>query len=348
MRIRSFFIHLGFWTTLSLGLSFYLHLAYDLDRSLWQLMCGQMLSWITYAPLTFATSHFCRYLKSLKPSTSMALLFHAIFGGIFAFSHTILVRLIGHALDLSPAGEFFDARRLTWSFMVYALVVIVFRATSDRHELAEHQERAIRNQRDLSEAKLSALEQQIQPHFLFNTLHAIALTCREDPQRAESMVLLLSDLFRGCLRKDGRAIISIEEESELVQSFVEIQRHRFGEQLKVEINLNDPMLQFGIPFFALQTLVENAFKHGIEKKKGAHEIRIHGSIENETIRLQVDDDGAGFADPTNLSGGVGLSNLRKRLSVLYPESAEVIVGQSELGGAQVTLVFPAQKVSTQP
>lgn len=342
MPLRSFALHTAFWILLSLGLSAYLHLAYDLDRSLGELALRQLITWITYAPLSWGAAILCRHLRTQSYSAIQALLFHAVYATIFAYAHSILVRCLDFVFALGEGGVFLDARRITWSYMVYGLVVVVFRAVHDRRELSEHHKNAIRNQRDLSDAKLSALEQQIQPHFLFNTLHAIALTCQEDPKRAESMVLLLSELLRSSLKKDGRPIIRLQEEIGHLTSFIEIQRHRFGDNLDVQINDIQDLGHFGVPFFAIQTLVENAFKHGIERNETSHQIRISCVKDGENLRVDVEDDGPGFAVEAAQSAGVGLSNVRKRLVVLYGDEASVETGKSSLKGAKVSLIWPAR------
>jgi two-component system LytT family sensor kinase len=195
-------------------------------------------------------------------------------------------------------------------------------------------------ERELTElaatAQLAALRAQMNPHFLFNSLNSIAQLIRSDPDKAEACVERLADIFRYILRR-------AEKELEMTQAYLEIERARFGERLRVETRVDPRSLHQLIPNLILQPLVENAVKHGLSRKRGAGTVTIDAAVTDGCLDLTVGDDGLGMPRPA-LEGvyerGIGLRNLRDRLARLYgpahlPEIRSVLGG-----GTQVHLRLP--------
>ncbi len=171
-----------------------------------------------------------------------------------------------------------------------------------------------------TEARLSSLESRVRPHFLFNTLNSISALIRENPDKAERTVEQLAALLRFSLDAANQKTVSLGEEIKIVRDYLEIEKTRFGERLKFSYTIDEATKNIGIPPFALQTLVENSIKHAVSQNRAGGEIRIFARLEDDFLRLEVWDDGAGF-DENDISENHGLDNLQSHLAALYGESA---------------------------
>ena len=196
-------------------------------------------------------------------------------------------------------------------------------------------------------AQLAALRAQINPHFLFNSLNSIAQLIHADPDAAERCVERLADMFRYILRRAEKEFVPLAEELEMAQAYLDIERARFGERLRVETRVDPRSLRQLIPNLILQPLVENAVKHGLSLKRGAGTIRIDAEVAVGHLDLAVADDGMGIAGPT-LAGiyerGVGLRNLRDRLARLYGPSHLPEITSAPGTGTRVRLHLPVRPV----
>ena len=194
-------------------------------------------------------------------------------------------------------------------------------------------------------AQLAALRAQINPHFLFNSLNSIAQLIHVDPAKAESCVERLAEIFRYLLNRAEQDFVPLSDELQMTTAYLEIERARFDERLRVETEIDPRALRRLIPNFVLQPLVENAVKHGLSRKVGPGTLRIGARLDGETLMLVVGDDGIGMT-PGVLADvyerGVGLRNLRARLERLYgpahlPEIASVLGA-----GTRVSLRLPTR------
>jgi len=178
----------------------------------------------------------------------------------------------------------------------------------------------------LAHAQLAALRAQLQPHFLFNTLNAaVALARAGDTEATARILVLLGELLRQLLRSDAPQEIPLREELALLETYLEIQRVRFGERLHVGWEIDDDVREALVPQLVLQPLVENALQHGIARRTRAGRLDITAARRGDLLRLTVCDDGPGVADTFSLADttGVGLRNTRERLRRLYGERAEL-------------------------
>jgi signal transduction histidine kinase len=202
-------------------------------------------------------------------------------------------------------------------------------------------------ERELTElaatAQLAALRAQINPHFLFNSLNSIAQLIRSDPDKAETCVERLAEIFRYILRRAEKEFVPLADELEMTEAYLDIERARFGERLHVETHVDPASRRQLIPNLILQPLVENAVKHGLSRKMGTGTVRIEAQVTNGFLRLTVGDDGLGMAGTALASvyeRGVGLRNLRDRLARLYgPAYLPEIVSAPD-AGTQVRLSLP--------
>jgi signal transduction histidine kinase len=196
-------------------------------------------------------------------------------------------------------------------------------------------------QTQLAEAKLSALNAQLNPHFLFNTLHAISSLVERDPRGVRRMIARLSELLRYALDGGNDNEVVLTKEIDFLRRYLEIMQIRFEGQLDVDVQVADDVGDACVPAFILQPLVENAVKHGVDKISVAGRIRIVGRREVDRLILTVSDNGPGPAKIARLDDtGVGLINIRQRLEQLYGSDATLTLAESPGGGTTAQIVMP--------
>ncbi len=193
----------------------------------------------------------------------------------------------------------------------------------------------------VNEAELRALQSQIHPHFLFNVLNTLYGVIPRQAEGARRTVLNLSDIFRYFLNTD-RAFLPLEEELQIVRSYLEIEQLRLGNRLRWEIEVDDEARRYPIPILTVQPLVENAVKHGIAPSPEGGLVRLEARVEGEGLRIRVTDTGVGFVEKESAGAGVGLDNVRKRLRLSHGTAAALRI-ESGAGGATVEFLLPADK-----
>jgi len=171
-----------------------------------------------------------------------------------------------------------------------------------------------------TQAELATLQSKINPHFLYNSLNSIASLIHEDPDKAESMTLKLSKLFRYSINNSQEATVEVQEEMEILRTYLDIEKVRFGDRIKFVIEVDDALSTFRIPRFLIQPLVENALKHGLKDVVDHALLRI--AIEKKDgLVISVSDNGVPF--PEDLEIGYGLQSTYDKLELLYPDQYEV-------------------------
>jgi two-component system, LytTR family, sensor kinase len=222
------------------------------------------------------------------------------------------------------------------------------------HDFQERKQEALRLElrssqleTQLTQAHLSALKMQIQPHFLFNTLNAIMVLVRQQRGReAEEMLSRLSDLLRCVLDDIDAQEVPLRRELEYVQLYLSIEEVRFQDRLRVEIAAAPEALDATVPHMVLQPLIENAIRHGIGQSASAGTIRISAYRVNQMLEMKVEDDGPGLpAVRAGETHGIGLTNTRARIQQLYGNTAHLTVENGEKAGVVATLVFPCRIVA---
>ena len=200
-------------------------------------------------------------------------------------------------------------------------------------ELSEERTRKL-----LAEAQLRSLESRIRPHFLFNTLNSISSLVAVNPARAEQIIGRLAALLRASLDSSNRSLIPLREELAMVESYMDIEKVRFGEKLRGSVEVPGELQDTQVPPMSVQSLVENAVKHGITPQTGIGEILVTAAAKNESLHIEVRDTGPGFELAT-ICAGHGLDNLVERLDALFGANARLNVLRRD-GKSVVEMVVP--------
>ncbi|MCH9651738.1 MAG: sensor histidine kinase [Deltaproteobacteria bacterium] len=235
-----------------------------------------------------------------------------------------------------------------FDFLIYFGVLGIGHTLSYYDRFRERSLEAAHLAQRLAEAQLEALRLQIQPHFLFNTLHAISSLMDEDVVGARRMVARLGDLLRLTLEKGKKQEISLAEELEIVEQYLAIEQIRFQDRLTVEQVISREALDCQVPSLLLQPLAENAVRHGVEPLEKGGRVRLQAVVEAGRLELEVADEGPGLegAESQLQRAGIGLSNVRARLQHLYgAEGFELKMENRASGGLRVMVSLPARRLA---
>jgi two-component system, LytTR family, sensor kinase len=227
---------------------------------------------------------------------------------------------------------------LTWSLLYYGI--------NDWLLIEHERERATNAEAMAHSARLRALQSQLEPHFLFNTLNAISTLVAEGHNAAASrMIARLSDFLRLTLDTAETPEISLAEELEFVRRYLEIEQVRFGERLRVTIAAEPDAMPGLVPALVLQPLVENAVKHGVLPRELGGSVAVNIAKNNGRLHISVVDDGPGLSKDQTLAHGVGLSNTAARLAELYGDTAHFSLKPSPSGGVAAIIELPFRTAS---
>ena len=197
---------------------------------------------------------------------------------------------------------------------------------------------------ELARAQLRALKAQLQPHFLFNTLHAITVLIRHDTEAAGRMIMQLSDLLRMTLMDSDRQEATLEQELRFLRLYLEIEQTRFRDRLEVRWDIAPGLEGAAVPTLLLQPLVENAVKHGVAARAAGGRVVVGVSREDGMLTLRVSDNGPGLRGGDPDGPGIGIPSARERLERLYGGEHRFALGRSEEGGLSVTVGIPYRRL----
>ncbi|KAA0229371.1 sensor histidine kinase [candidate division KSB1 bacterium] len=231
---------------------------------------------------------------------------------------------------------------LDYGILLYWMILAIAYLFEYYQRFQEKAMRAAQLEGQLAQAQLQALRMQLNPHFLFNTLNAISVLIQKDPVRARQMLGRLSELLRLALDNAGSTFVSLKEELDFLDRYLQIERMRFGERLTVQMNIAEQTLAAQIPNLILQPLIENAIRHGVNEQRGPAVLRISAQRNNGKLNLEVSDNGCGLAQTPADTGreGIGLNNTRARLSKLYGQDYRFELTNAAAGGALAVLEIP--------
>ena len=314
-----------------------------------RLFLTTLFSWLPWALATPVIMRLANTFPPVRPRSALTWTVHllgcAATGLVAAGWTALLNNTFNPYANTSPAGPFlkswmykFYGGILSW-IVLYAAVVIVSYVLESRARLAAQQTETARLNELLSKAQLETLRQQIEPHFLFNTLNAVAGLVREQRNDdAVNMIAELSEYLRRVLHESARQQVSLGEELDFTKKFLNIQKLRFADRLQVNLRVPNELSHAQVPSLILQPIVENAIKHGIAKRVNGGEVRIGAARSNGMLLVNVYNDGPAFAEGADT--GVGLSNVRTRLKGLYGTAFELRIRNQTPSGVEVSLSVP--------
>ena len=279
---------------------------------------------------------------------------HLLFATAFVFVISGFFQIIYFFLMSGPGMHYDPAQTLRWiiynsseNYGIYGLIILLNQVFRYYRRFREGELRSSRLQTQLTRAQLEALKMQLQPHFLFNTLHSISALVHRDPDAADRMIARLGDFLRLTLENSGTQEVSLQKELEFLTCYLEIERVRFQDRLTTSVEVEPAALDAPVPNLILQPIVENALRHGIAQTRGPGRVEISAKRENGSLRIRVRDNGPGLAAITRpddgLKEGLGLSNTRARLEQLYGAAHRFELENAPGGGLLVTLEIPAAK-----
>ena len=195
-------------------------------------------------------------------------------------------------------------------------------------------------QRQVVEARMAAMQAQVEPHFLFNTLASIDHLIEVDPPRASRMQRNLIALLRASMPAMREKATNLGRELEVVRPYLEILKVRMEERLQAQVDVSEGLYSADFPPMMLQSLVENAIKHGLEPKADGGSLVVSAEVAHGKLQVSVADTGVGFARAATAGTGTGLSSIRERLKLIYGDAAELRITANAPTGTRVTIVVP--------
>ena len=302
------------------------------------------LLWAAFTPFLLALGRRFRIERGVWP---VSVLLHLAVGVVLTVLDVYSWKL--EAPYIRPGGMISTtpvivevARQLVldlgWYFIIVALAHAEHYAAVSRVETV----RRAQLQSQLDAARLDALQSQLRPHFLFNTLTTIAEQVYGDPAGADTMITRLSRLLRSSFVDPEVQEVTLRQELELLQCYLDIARVRFRERLTIDFDIHPNALDAFVPRFLLQPLAENALQHGIEPAEAGGRLELLVRAHQEIMTLELHDDGVGLAAGA-VRHGTGLRNTRERLAHLYGDAAHLEIMSRPAGGTTVRVTLPFRR-----
>jgi two-component system LytT family sensor kinase len=314
----------------------------------------ELVSWLPWALATPLVIRLARRYPMVRGVTARTVSVHLLaFAVLSAVTETwsTVLQMLFNPYHNRKWPTFVDTWTTTFIFqaltflIAYALILTVTYVVDARESMARQLTETARLNEELSKAQLAALRRQMEPHFMFNTLNSIAGLVRDrSNDAAVSMIVGLSDFLRRATADSDRSQVTLAEEVEYLQRYLEIQKVRFGERLQVSVDIPTELLRAQVPALLLQPLVENAIKHGIARRIAGGTVRIAGARHDRDLRLTVYNDGASDpADWQTTHTGVGLANLRTRLQILHGNESGLQLKRAVAEGVEVVVTLPLRE-----
>jgi len=304
----------------------------------------ELVSWLPWALITPLVIHLARRYPLVGGLNVRNVIVHlTAFAAISAVAEawSALLQVLFNPWGSRHWPTFVDTWSTTLLYQVllfliaYSLILTVTYVVDARDGTARLNE-------ELSKAQLAALRRQMEPHFMYNTLNSIAGLVRDDRKEAAvSMIVGLSEFLRRASEDSHRSQVTLQEEVEYLQRYLEIQKTRFGERLQVSVDIPAELLRAQVPNLLLQPLVENAIKHGITKRVAGGAVRVGGVCDSGNLCLSVYNDGPALpADWEARQTGVGIGNLRTRLRILHGDRSRLQLKCADPDGVEVVVTLP--------
>lgn len=313
----------------------------DLGRT--QIVVASVTGWLVWVPLSLLAIAIINRYRFGRGGLGPAFVAVIVFALVSILVRAIFVHAANDVVSFwyplrPPFGQILiDSVRnnIVLALMVFGVAHSIHYARAD----ADSRLRIAALDAELTHARLDALAAQLKPHFLFNTLNVIAETVHHDPQKADAMIVNLSQLLRSSLDAQGRQLIPLDEELRMLDDYLALQAMRYGDRLKRQRSVDDGVMNALVPPFLFQPLVENAIVHGIATLAEGGQIDL--SICSKEDRLFIVISNPGVFEPNNRAGaGVGLSAIRSRLTTLFGRDWELTLQAGPDGIVCATIMIP--------
>ncbi|RFP18884.1 MULTISPECIES: sensor histidine kinase [unclassified Duganella] len=324
----------------------------DHEHGVWKPILWESSSALTGTLLLLAQRHFTRRYDHLlaQPLRWFArqlvwlpiywVLFVPIAFGIRAGVYA----LAGETYEHMPWPQTFmyEDVKMTVFFSIFATIMF---GVLSYHAMQNEKLRVERVNASLREAQLLRLTQQMQPHFLFNALNTISSLMHSDVARADAMLIQLADVLRATLDVSEQHQVTLEMELRLLRGYAALMSERFSDRVHIDWRIDDALLGCQVPVMSMQPLLENIFKHTVERRRQATGITISASRDQDVMLLRLEDDGgmlpaANAARDARPNGGIGVRNLRERLAALYGAGASFDLIQLSPAGVRAEMRLP--------
>jgi two-component system, LytTR family, sensor kinase len=333
------------------------------DMTMQQALAGHSITWANLVPVLAwllpgaALSPLVLWLfralsgsgvRGLHPAAY--LLVGVMFWLSWATGHAVVQYLLGASPAPTLGATIHTAlpAHLFTSVIMFTVIAVLYQFTVRRQEARDRELRAARLRSEVARARTAALSAQLNPHFLFNTLHVASGLMEVQPAGAKRILDDLRGLMDQALRHNEAALVPLADELELVHRYLRIQRARFGDQLDVAVRVTEEALTCLVPPLVLQPLVENAVQHGIARGSGSGSIVLEARRLDGRLRIEVVDTGAKRSDSrSSKASGLGLAGVRARLELLFGEKCRLTAVPIPSGGFHATAELPAME-SLQP
>jgi two-component system LytT family sensor kinase len=308
----------------------------------------EVLSWLPWAVGSLFIVWLADHLRGVKPALAWGAHALAALGiglAYTAWSYQLTLRYQPYAPEFAHwtpqwPTDFYE--NLMATVALYACVLLSHWLIQSRARISARETEVAELNKQLTQAQLVALRSQIEPHFFFNTLNAVAGLIREGrTEAAVQTIMQLSDFLRQTLSDANRQEVSLGDEVEFARHYLTIQQTRFADRLQLDIQVQDGLQSAAVPNLILQPLVENAVKHGIAKRKEGGAVRVAASATGETLNLYIANDGPSLPDDWNeRQHSIGIANVCQRLRSLYGNASSFDIRNRTGGGVEVAIRIP--------
>ena len=319
------------------------------EHAYWKPVLWETSSMLAITVLLLAQRHFTRSRRRLiatpwrwflHQAAWLPLYWAAFTPMAFGMRHAVYA-LLGQSYDHAAWGSTFvyESMKIT---VFFGLFVLIEFGILSYYELLEEKLRAEKANALLRQAQLQRLTQQMQPHFLFNALNTISSLMHSDVERADATLVQLAEVLRTTLDVSERHEAPLSTELRLVRGYAAIMEERYADRVAIDWHIDDAALACAVPVMSIQPLLENIFKHTVERRRQATSIAISASREQDAVVLRLEDDG-GMLPSDGASaggGGIGVRNLRERLATLYGAGASFDLIQLSPAGVRAEMRLP--------
>ncbi|HJU93376.1 MAG TPA: histidine kinase [Pyrinomonadaceae bacterium] len=342
----------GIWTIVALFFSTQMYLMNYAERQpIRYAQSFLMQAWACYlwalvTPLVLWLSRrFCIERSNWMRRVALHGIFSIVLcSSLLAIHFIVYMLFIGRGASITPFRVFnFGYYNLDRWLLIYWLILVLSHAFNYYHSFRKGELKASELRTQLVQSQLEALKMQVQPHFLFNTLHSVSALLSKDTDGARKMITRLGDFLRLTLENSGSLEVTLQQEIEFLNGYLEIERIRFQDRLTTEIHVDPEVLDDRVPNLILQPIVENAMRHAIGNSTSGR-VEINAFPRNGVVRIEVKDNGPGIQVDRTLEAprgrGLGLANTRARLAGLYGNAAKFELTNDPSGGLLVALEIP--------